>query len=58
LALAREIAANSWFTLMTEKRLIHDGESLGLADALAHERKHSPGAGPDMMERLGKFQKR
>lgn len=58
LALARLIAANSWFTLMTEKRLIHDGESLGLDEALTHERKHSPGAGPDMRERLEKFSKR
>ncbi|MFI5315628.1 MAG: enoyl-CoA hydratase/isomerase family protein [Myxococcota bacterium] len=58
LALAREIAANSWFTLRTEKRLIRDGESLGLADALAFERANSPGAGPDMAERLKAFGKR
>jgi enoyl-CoA hydratase/carnithine racemase len=58
LALAGEIAANSWFTLVTEKRLIHDGESLGLADALSHERKTSPGAGPDMAQRLAEFGKR
>jgi enoyl-CoA hydratase/carnithine racemase len=58
LELAREIAANSWFTLTTEKRLIREGEPLGLPEALAYERKHSPGAGPDMRERLAKFQKR
>jgi len=58
LALAREIAANSWFTLRTEKRLVRDGESLGLADALAFERANSPGAGPDMQERLKSFGKR
>jgi enoyl-CoA hydratase/carnithine racemase len=55
LALAREIAANSWFTLRTEKKLIREGESLGLADALAFERANSPGAGPDMQERLKSF---
>jgi enoyl-CoA hydratase len=58
LALAREIAANSWFTLRTEKTLIRGGESLGLADALAFERANSPGAGPDMQERLKSFSKR
>ncbi|HTO07854.1 MAG TPA: enoyl-CoA hydratase/isomerase family protein [Myxococcota bacterium] len=58
LGLARQIAGNSWFTLMTEKRLIRDGQSLGLDEALAHERKTSPGAGPDMRERLAKFQNR
>ncbi len=58
LALAREIAANSWFTLRTEKALLRDTESLGLAEGLAFERKHSPGAGPDMAERLKGFGKR
>lgn len=58
LGLAREIAASSWFTLRTEKALIRDGESLGLAEALAFERRTSPGAGPDMAERLKSFGKR
>jgi enoyl-CoA hydratase/carnithine racemase len=58
LALAREIAANSWFTLRTEKTLLREGESLGLADALAYERANSPGAGPDLAERLKSFGKR
>ena len=58
LALAREIAANSWFTLRTEKTLIREGESLGLADALSFERRTSPGAGPDLTERLKGFGKR
>jgi enoyl-CoA hydratase/carnithine racemase len=57
-ALAGEIAANSWFTLRTEKSLIREGESLGLADALAFERAKSPGAGPDMQERLRNFGRR
>jgi enoyl-CoA hydratase len=58
LALAGEIAANSWFTLRSEKALIREGEPLGLADALAFERTNSPGAGPDMQERLRGFGKR
>jgi len=58
LSLAREIAANSWFTLRTEKMLMREGESLGLTDALAFERANSPGAGPDMQERLRSFGKR
>jgi enoyl-CoA hydratase/carnithine racemase len=58
LALAGDISANSWFTLRTEKTLIRDGESLGLTDALAFERTNSPGAGPDMQERLRGFGKR
>jgi enoyl-CoA hydratase/carnithine racemase len=58
LGLARQIAANSWFTLRTEKALLRDGESLGLAEALAFERRTSPGAGPDMAERLKSFGKR
>lgn len=58
LGLAREIAANSWFTLRTEKNLIREGEPLGLADALAFERRTSPGAGPDLAERLKGFGKR
>ncbi len=58
LALAGEIAANSWFTLRSEKALIREGEPLGLADALGFERTNSPGAGPDMQERLRGFGKR
>jgi enoyl-CoA hydratase len=58
LALARQIAANSWFTLRTEKALVRDGAALGLRDALAFERANSPGAGPDMNERLKSFGKK
>ena len=54
-AWAREIAASSWFTLRTEKALVRDGEALGLDDALAFERANSPGAGPDLAERLKGF---
>ena len=52
---AREIAANSWFTLRTEKALVRGGEALGLDEALAYERANSPGAGPDLAERLKSF---
>lgn len=58
LALAREIAANSWFTLRTEKALVRGGAGLAPRDALAYERAHSPGAGPDMNERLKSFGKK
>ena len=58
LALARQIAANSWFTLRTEKKLVRGGEALGIRDALAYERANSPGAGPDMNERLKSFGKK
>ena len=55
LALARQIAANSWFTLRTEKALVRGGAGLPARDALAYERANSPGAGPDMAERLKGF---
>jgi enoyl-CoA hydratase/carnithine racemase len=55
LALAREIASNSWFTLRTEKALMRGGAGLAPALALAYERANSPGAGPDMAERLKSF---
>jgi enoyl-CoA hydratase/carnithine racemase len=58
LALARQIAANSWFTLRTEKSLVRGGAGLAPRDALAYERAHSPGAGPDMNERLKSFGKK
>jgi enoyl-CoA hydratase/carnithine racemase len=55
LALAHQIAANSWFTLRTEKALMREGARLGPQEALAYERANSPGAGPDMAERLKSF---
>jgi enoyl-CoA hydratase/carnithine racemase len=55
LALAREIATNSWFTLRTEKALLRGGAGLPPAQAIAYERANSPGAGPDMAERLKSF---
>jgi len=55
LALAHEIAANSWFTLRTEKLLMREGAKLGPQEALLYERANSPGAGPDMAKRLESF---
>ena len=56
--LARSIAANSWHTLRADKMLINGGLDRTLAEGLAFERASSPGAGPDMMERLQIFGKK
>ncbi|MGH2610660.1 MAG: enoyl-CoA hydratase/isomerase family protein [Tepidiformaceae bacterium] len=53
--LARTVAANSWHTLRADKRLVNEGQQFTLADGLAYERRTSPGAGPDMAERLKSF---
>jgi enoyl-CoA hydratase/carnithine racemase len=55
LELARTITANSWHTLQADKRLVNEGRRYSLPDALAYERRTSPGAGPDMAERLQGF---
>jgi hypothetical protein len=34
---------------------VNEGQKYTLADALAYERKTSPGVGPDMAERLKSF---
>ncbi len=46
------IAANSRFTSRADKMLVNAGQNLLLADGLAYEGAHSPGAGPDMAQRL------
>lgn len=53
--LAAAIVANSWHTLRADKRLVNEGQRYTLADGLAYERRTSPGAGPDMAERLSAF---
>lgn len=53
--LAATIVANSWHTLRADKRLVNQGQRYTLVDALAFERNTSPGAGPDMAERLTAF---
>jgi enoyl-CoA hydratase/carnithine racemase len=53
--LAAAIVANSWHTLRADKRLVNEGQRYTLAEGLAFERRTSPGAGPDMAERLKSF---
>lgn len=53
--LAASIVANSWHTLRADKRLVNEGQRYTLAEGLAYERRTSPGAGPDMAERLKSF---
>lgn len=53
--LAASIVANSWHTLRADKRLVNEGQQYTLAEGLAFERRTSPGAGPDMAERLKAF---
>jgi enoyl-CoA hydratase len=53
--LARTIVANSWHTLRADKRLVNEGQGFAFRDALAYERRTSPGRGPDMAERLKAF---
>ena len=55
LDLARTIVTNSWHTLRADKRLVNEGQQYTLAEGLAFERRTSPGAGPDMAERLKAF---
>jgi enoyl-CoA hydratase len=53
--LAATITGLSWHTLRGDKRLVNEGQRYTLADGLAYERRTSPGAGPDMAERLKSF---
>jgi enoyl-CoA hydratase len=55
LALAQQMAANSWWTLHNEKLLMAAVGELPPGAALLHEREHSPGRGPDSQERLATF---
>ena len=54
-SMAAQIAGNSWHTLRADKRLLNEGQSYSYAEALAFERRTSPGAGPELAERLGRF---
>ncbi|MGE0598706.1 MAG: enoyl-CoA hydratase/isomerase family protein [Dehalococcoidia bacterium] len=54
-AMAATIVANSWHTLRADKQLVNEGQEFALSEALAYERRTSPGAGPDMAERLKAF---
>jgi enoyl-CoA hydratase/carnithine racemase len=54
-AMAAAIVANSWHTIRADKSLVNEGQEYGLREGLAYERRTSPGAGPDMAERLKAF---
>jgi enoyl-CoA hydratase/carnithine racemase len=54
-AIAASIVANSWHTVRADKQLVNEGQQFSLSEALAYERRTSPGAGPDMAERLKAF---
>lgn len=56
--LAQQIVKNSWHTLRADKSLTLAGQQHHLAEGLAYERTHSPGASPDMAERLAGFGKK
>ena len=58
LGLAREMVENSWHTLRADKKLVNEGQRYTLHDGLAFERATSPGAGPDMAERMATFGKK
>jgi enoyl-CoA hydratase/carnithine racemase len=53
--LAEQIAANSWHTLRADKQLVNEGQRYTLQEGLQFERRTSPGASPDMAERLQAF---
>jgi enoyl-CoA hydratase/carnithine racemase len=53
--LARSIAANSWYTLCADKRLVNEGQCHTLAEGLAFERHNSTGITPDTIARLAEF---
>ena len=55
LELAKQIVANSWHTLRADKMLLAGGLERTHRDGLNFERLNSPGAGPDMADRLKNF---
>lgn len=56
--LAQQITQNSWHTLRADKSLILGGQQHHLNAGLQYERENSPGAGPDMAERVAGFGKK
>ena len=56
--MARSFLDNSWFTLSMDKQLVNGGLDRTLKEGLDFERTVSPGAGPDMVERLRSFSRR
>lgn len=57
-SMARGFVENSWFTLRKDKELVNAGLNRGLEEGLAFERANSPGAGPDMADRVAAFAKK
>ncbi|MCY3645836.1 MAG: enoyl-CoA hydratase/isomerase family protein [Chloroflexi bacterium] len=53
--MAAQIAGNSWHTLRADKRLLNEGLNYSYPEGLAFERRTSPGAGPELAERLERF---
>ena len=53
--MAAQIAGNSWHTLRADKRLLNEGQDYSYTEGLAFERRTSPGAGPELAERLARF---
>ena len=53
--MARGFLENSWHTLRADKLLVNGGLDRTLAEGLRFERETSPGASPDMAERLKGF---
>ncbi len=53
--MAAQIAGNSWHTLRADKRLLNEGQDYSYTEGLAFERRTSPGAGPELAERLERF---
>ncbi len=53
--MAARIAGNSWHTLRADKRLLNEGQDYSYSEGLAFERRTSPGAGPELAERLERF---
>jgi enoyl-CoA hydratase/carnithine racemase len=55
--LAAEVLANSWHTNFAAKRMMLETDGMSLAQGLAHDHDHYPGAAPDRAERIARFRK-
>jgi enoyl-CoA hydratase len=55
ISMARGFLQNSWHTLRADKMLVNKGLSYTHSDGLKFERENSPGAAPDLAERLKSF---
>jgi len=56
--MARDMLANSWFTLRADKWLVNQGQQRTLQEGLLFERENSPGKDSDMQARLRAFGKK